>query len=349
MKTNNLRGLKLIKVGIVGATAYTSRELIKLLSTHPEVEIVHLGGRREGRPAISEIFPSLQGRCQLKLGGLEPDSCEQKPDIAFFTLPHGVSHQYVPKYLEAGVKCIDFSGDYRLKDIKTYEMHYGPHGDAENIKKAVYGIPELFRDAIREARLVANPGCYPTSVILALAPLVVKGLIDAESIIVDSKSGVSGRGNKLSQGSLYCECNENTYAYSIGKHRHTPEMTQGLELLGAKRANVLFAPHLVPMDRGILSTIYVQLTENEIDPGYLNAVMADFYSSEKFIRVLGPHQQPKTKDVSNTNFCDISVEPVSNSRAVVTCAIDNLARGAASQAVQNMNVLIGAKESLGVI
>ncbi len=338
----------MIKVSIVGATAYTSCELISILTRHPHARIVHLGGRREANPQISSIFPSLRGRCDMRLSGLELGEAPEKPDVAFFTLPHGVSHQYVPSYLDASVKCIDFSSDYRFADVQVYERHYGVHGDPGNISRAVYGIPELFRPGLRDADLVANPGCYPTSALLALAPFVRGGMIDAAGIIIDSKSGISGRGNKPDPGSLFCECNENINAYAVGTHRHAPEIEQGVEMLGGKGADVLFVPHLVPMDRGILSTIYVRLVK-DASSEELRAAMADFYSGEPFIRVLGAGEQPGTKSVANTNCCDVAAEYVGNGRAVITSAIDNLARGASSQAVQNMNAVFGLDEQEGLI
>lgn len=338
----------MIKATIVGATAFTSCELISLLLRHPEAELIHLGGRREGTPVISSIFPSLRGRCDLKLLGLDPGDAPCKPDVAFFTLPHGVSNKYVSRYLEAGIRCIDFSGDYRLKDIDVYNDHYGDHGDPENIKRAVYGLPELFRKRLSGADLVANPGCYPTSVLLALAPFVQADAIEPGVIIVDAKSGVSGRGNKPTPGSLYCECNENIKAYGIGSHRHTPEMAQGIELLGGTGSEIIFTPHLVPMDRGILSTIYVQL-KGGAPPSELGEIMAEYYAGEPFIRVLPDGEQPATRDVTHTNYCDMAVEAVGGDRAVITSAIDNLSRGAASQAVQNMNIALGIEESAGLL
>ena len=336
-----------MKVSIVGATAYTSCELVKLLLRHPEAEIVHLGGRREGSPRLSDIFPSLRGLCDMALGGLEPPAASGKPDVAFFTLPHQVSHKHVPQYLNAGIRCIDFSADYRFEDVEVYRRHYGEHGDAANLKRAVYGIPELFRERIRGAELIGNPGCYPTAVLLGLAPLVKKGLIEPGSIIVDAKSGVSGRGNKPEPASMYCECNENVEAYNIGVHRHEPEMEYGLGLLGAREPQVLFAPHLVPMDRGILATIYATLTRKAAREE-LQAACESFYAGAPFVRVLPAGAQPRTKDVMFTNYCDIAVTPVRGGRVVVTSAIDNLSRGAASQAVQNMNVMFGLDEVLGL-
>lgn len=337
----------MVKVAIQGATAYTSVELIKLLSRHPEVEISHLGGRREGEPRISELFSHLKGICDMRLGGLMPDDLDEEPDVAFFTLPHGVSHTYVKPFAERGIRCIDFSADYRFTDLEIYEKFYGDHGDPDHFGTAPYGIPELFRDDIRDAALVGNPGCYPTSVVLGLAPLVDESLIEVTDIVVDSKSGVSGRGNKPSRGSMYCECNENLYAYKIGVHRHEPEMEHGLNLLGADRASVCFTPHLVPMDRGILSTMYVRLTQ-DVDTEALYACLRDYYGKEPFVRVKPPGQQPHTKDTSFTNYCDIAAVRAGGYRAVVTSAVDNLLRGASSQAVQNMNVMLGLEESLGL-
>lgn len=337
-----------MKICIVGATAYTSRELIGILLHHPEAKIVHLGGRREGNPRISEIFPSLRGRCDMKMGGLEVDTLEEKPDIAFFTLPHQVSQKYVPSYLEAGIRCIDFSADYRLKDVNVYQKHYGEHLDPGNIPEAVYGIPELFGEKLPGARLIANPGCYPTSVILGLAPLAREGLVESERIIVDAKSGVSGRGNKPNRGSMYCVCNEDMTAYKVGVHRHEPEMEQGLQMVGIDGADVLFVPHLAPMDRGILSTIYANLRE-DVNADQIQDLYDDFYSACPFVRVMGEGEQPHTKAVSGTNCCDIGLTKPRRSRVVVTSAIDNLMRGASSQAVQNMNVAEGIDETAGLL
>ncbi len=337
----------MMKVSIAGATSYTGRELISILLNHPAVKIVHLGGRREERPEISRIFPALAGRCELRVGGLRPEDAPEKPDVTFFALPHGISQKYVPSYLDAGIRCIDFSGDYRLKDLDAYSRYYGTHENPQNLGRAVYGIPELFRKQIRNAELVANPGCYPTSVLLALAPLVGGGHILPDSIIIDAKSGVSGRGNALKTGSLYCECNENLTAYAIGTHRHVPEMEQGLDFLGATGAKVIFVPHLVPMDRGMLSTIYVELTASA-DTKKLRKIFSDYYSHELFIRIMRPGEQPRTKDVMNTNFCDLAIEAAGNRKAIITSAIDNLTRGAASQAVQNMNIATGIDEKTGL-
>jgi len=337
-----------MKISVVGATAYTSRELLRLLARHPEAQLVHLGGRREGNPRISDIFPSLRGICELRLAGPGVEDAAERPDVAFFTLPHGVSQRFVPRYLEAGVRCIDFSADYRFDDLSVYEAWYGEHGDPSNVGRAVYGIPELFRERISGADLVANPGCYPTGVALALAPFVRAGLVETADVIVDAKSGVSGRGNKPDQGSMYCECNEDVRAYKVAGHRHEPEIERVLSLLGADRPRVTFVPHLVPMDRGILSTVFVRLKQ-EADDAALAELLERSYSAEPFVRVLSPGGQPRTKDVAFTNFCDVAaVSRDGGRRAVLTAAIDNLMKGAASQAVQNMNVMFGLPETMGL-
>ncbi len=337
-----------MKVSIVGATAYTSRDLIKILARHPEARIVHLGGRREGNPPIVDIFPELKGVCDMRLAGLEPADAPEKPDVAFFTLPHGVSMEYVPRYLEAGVRCVDFSADYRFDEVALYERWYRRHDDAANVARAVYGIPELFADRIAGADLVGNPGCYPTSVILGLAPFVRAGLISGADVTVDAKSGVSGRGNKPSLGSMYCECNEDLRAYKVTGHRHEPEMEHGLRLAGAAGAEVTFIPHLAPMDRGILATIVAPL-EREATDEELQSVLEDFYAGRPFVRVRAAEDQPRTKAVSFTNCCDVAAVVRKRRRLIVTSAIDNMMKGASSQAVQNMNVMFGLDQTAGLL
>jgi len=337
-----------MKVSIVGATAYTSLELIKILARHPDAEIVHLGGRREGNPPISRVFSALKGICDLPVLGLYPDDAPEKPDVAFFCLPHGLSAEFVSAYLDAGIRCIDFSADYRLDDLAVYEAWYGEHKDPENLPRAIYGLPELMRTQIAGADLIANPGCYPTGVILGLAPLVRAGLVDTSNIVVDAKSGVSGRGNKPDPGSLYCECNEDVHAYSVTGHRHEPEMERGICLAGADRAQVTFIPHLVPMDRGILATTVVRMTRAS-DDVELQELFEDAYADEPFVRVRTAKEQPRTKDVAFTNYCDVAATVRRGRTAIVTTAIDNLMKGASSQAVQNLNVMFGLEETAGLL
>ena len=337
-----------MKISIVGATAYTSRELLRILARHSEAEVVHLGGRREGNPRISEVFTALRGICELPVVGLHVEDAPEKPDVAFFTMPHGLSQQFVPEYLDAGVRCVDFSADYRLPDLALYEAWYGKHEDPDNVAAAVYGIPELFREQIAGADLVANPGCYPTGFALALAPLVKAGLVDCTDVVVDADSGVSGSGNKPSVGAMFCECNEDVRAYNVGGHRHEPEMEHVLNLAGGCEPSVTFVAHLVPMDRGILSTVHARLTQPVADDE-LQQVMEEFYSGEPFVRVCAAGQQPRTKDVAFTNYCDLAVVARKGCRVVATSAIDNLMKGAASQAVQNMNCMFGLPETMGLL
>lgn len=337
-----------MKVGIIGATAYTGGELIKILVRHPQAEIVHLGGRREGNPRASEIFSSLKGICELPIVGMSPDAAPERPDVAFFCLPHGTSAQYVRPFLDAGVRCIDFSADYRLDDLAVYEEWYCAHKDPDNFGRAPYGIPELFREQIAGADLVANPGCYPTGVALGLAPLVRAGLVDATDVTVDAKSGVSGRGNKPSLGSMYIECNEDLRAYGVTGHRHEPEMERALRLAGAPEAGVTFVPHLAPMDRGILATTVAPLAV-EADDAKLREVLEAAYADEPFVRVRGAEEQPRTKDVAYTNYCDVAAAARKGRKVIVTTAIDNLMKGASSQAVQNMNAMFGLEETAGLL
>lgn len=335
-----------MKVGIAGATAYTSLELIKLLLRHPEAEIAYLGARREGNPRISQIFPSLKQQIDLPTAGLEPEDIPKGVELVFVTLPQTVSMQYVSKYIKAGYRVIDFSADYRFKDADSYEKWYkSPHTDPDGLKKAVYGLPELFRKEIRKAKLVSNPGCYPVSVILALAPLIVRELIEPTDIIADSKSGVSGRGRDVSEQSMYCECNENLKPYGVGGHRHLPEMEEILERATNTKVKITFIPHLVPMDRGLLSTVYARLKSLTTTEAVTNKLKA-FYKDEPFIRIKDPDDEPpSTKDVVGTNFCDISAR-VADKRVIIISAIDNLLKGASGIAVQNMNVMFGFPERL---
>ncbi len=336
-----------LRVSIVGATAYTSQELIKVLARHPEVKIVHLGGRREGNPPVSEVFTRLKGVCDLPVLGLEPEDATEPPDIAFFCLPHGTSASYVRGYLEAGIRCVDFSADYRLTDLAVYEEWYGEHGDPHNLPRAVYGVPELWREEIAGADLVANPGCYPTGAVIALTPLIRAGCADASDIVVDAKSGVSGRGNKPSEGSMYCECNEDVRAYAVTGHRHEPEIEQSLSRATGQAAGVTFIPHLVPMDRGILATSVARLAR-PADDAELQGVLEDAYAGEPFVRVRTAAGQPRTKDTAFTNYCDVAVA-ARKGKVIATSAIDNLIKGAAGQAVQNMNVMFGLEETLGLL
>jgi len=339
----------MLNVAIVGASGYTGLELIRLLYRHPEVAVTCLTSEQSAGRRISDIFPTLRGRCDLILENLEPVRVAEKADLIFTALPHKAAMEVVPTFLKLGKHVIDLSADYRLSDPAVYGAWYEPHLNPANLKKAVYGLPELRRAKIKGARLVANPGCYPTSIILGLAPLLKKGLIDTKSIIADSASGVTGAGRSAKVDSLYCEINEGYKAYGVGGvHRHTPEIEQELSLLAGEQLVITFTPHLVPMDRGILSTIYAtphKATSTE----KLVQLYQEYYDGEPFVRVLPPGNLPSTAFVRGSNFCDIApLVDQRTGRIIIVSAIDNLVKGASGQAVQNMNLVCGFPESMAL-
>ncbi|MBL0224418.1 MAG: N-acetyl-gamma-glutamyl-phosphate reductase [Geobacteraceae bacterium] len=339
----------MLNVAIVGASGYTGLELIRILYCHPEVAVTCLTSEQSAGRKISDIFPTLRGRCDLILENLEPVRVAEKADLIFTALPHKAAMEVVPTFLKLGRHVIDLSADYRLSDPDVYGAWYEPHLNPANLKKAVYGLPEVRRAKIRGARLVANPGCYPTSVILALAPLLKKGLIKTGDIIADSASGVTGAGRAAKVDSLYCEVNEGFRAYGAGGvHRHTPEIEQELSLLAGEKLIITFTPHLVPMDRGILSTVYatpLKATTTE----KLVRLYEEAYKGEPFVRVLPAGTLPGTASVRGSNFCDIApLVDRRSGRIIVISAIDNLVKGASGQAVQNMNLVCGFPETMGL-
>lgn len=336
-------------VAVVGASGYTGLELLRLLDRHPEVTVTCVTSEQSAGKKISDLFPSLRGRCDLVLEPLEPAAIAAKAEVIFTALPHQAAMAVVPDFLAAGRKVIDLSADYRLHDPDVYGAWYEPHKNPELLQAAVYGLPELRRDAIRQACLVANPGCYPTSVILGLKPLLEAGLIDPDSIIADSASGVSGAGRAAKIDSLYCEVNEGFKAYGVGGvHRHTPEIEQELSELAGQPVTITFTPHLVPMDRGILSTIYATPIK-AVSTEELVALYAHSYQHEPFVRILPKGQFPSTAYVRGSNFCDLGVTHDSRTnRVIVVAAIDNLVKGASGQAIQNMNLLCGFPENRGL-
>jgi N-acetyl-gamma-glutamyl-phosphate reductase len=336
----------MVRVAILGATGYTALELIKLLLRHPEVEITTLTSRQEGSPQVGAVHPALLGRLDLRLEDLGPVAVASRADCVFSCLPHGVTATIVPHLLSAGAKVVDFSADYRLDDAETFKQWYGEkHPDPERLGKTVYGLPELFREEIVKAQLVANPGCYPTSAILPLTPLVKAGLIEPRDIIVDSKSGVSGAGRTPKLTTHFPECNESVSAYNVGRHRHTPEIDQIVRRGTGQEINVVFTPHLIPMDRGILTTTYSKPIGNVSEEHLLGAVR-EFYADEPFVRVVD--HLPGTKDTTNSNFCDITVRLV-RGRAITISCLDNLIKGASGAAVQNFNVLYGFPEATALL
>jgi N-acetyl-gamma-glutamyl-phosphate reductase len=332
----------MVRVAILGATGYTALELIKLLLRHPEVQIMALTSRQEGNPHVAMIHPQLVGRIDLAVENLEPATVVSRADCIFSCLPHGVSAAVVPGLLDAGVRVIDFSADYRLNDPRVYEAWYGQkHADPERMSSVVYGLPELFRDKIRDARLIANPGCYPTSAILALTPLLQARLIRADDIIIDAKSGVSGAGRTPKLTTLYTECNESMSAYNVGRHRHTPEIDQVLSQASGLDVHVIFTPHLAPMDRGILTTAYSRAADKVSEEQLLDS-LREFYTDEPFIRVVD--HLPGTKDTAGTNYCDLTVRLVRDRVVSISC-LDNLVKGASGAAVQNFNLMYGFAET----
>lgn len=337
-----------MKVAVVGATGYAGCELIKILLLHPEVTITSVSGKVEKAEKISEIFPIFENQLDLVCDNVDLPAISKVADLIFLALPHKVSMIFVPDFLKAGKKVIDLSADYRLKDTGVYEKWYGTkHTSPDLLKDAVYGLPELYKEEIAKANFIANPGCYPTGSILGCAALVSKGLVDISQIIIDAKSGVTGAGRTASLALNFAEVNENFKAYKINQHQHMPEIDQELSKVSGSKIEVTFTPHLVPMNKGLLSTIYFTLKE-EIDTSGLLALYKQFYRAAPFVRVLDEGIFPETKNVYGTNFCDIGIK-VTGKRAIVITAIDNLYKGASSQAVQNMNLMQGFDETAGLI
>lgn len=343
--------MNVIRVGVAGATGYTGIELVRILSRHPGVRLVAGTSEQYQGRALEEVFPHLGGGVGLPaLEPLDPGRLAAACDAVFLALPHGVAGSVVPALLAGGVRVIDLGADFRLRDPEAYRTWYAHEpAPAALLEEAVYGLPELYRQRIPGARLVANPGCYPTSCALAAAPLLRAGLVETRGIVFDSKSGVSGAGRGVSLGVHFSEVNENLKAYSVaGAHRHTPEIEQTLSDLAGEPVRVTFTPHLVPMTRGILTTAYFQLRE-EASRERVWEVFREFYRGEPFVRVRPPGSLPQTKEVWGSNRCDIGVEvDARTGRVVVVAAIDNLVKGASGQAVQNLNLLFGLDETLGL-
>ena len=336
----------MIRVGIVGATGYTAVELLKILLRHPEVSVTAITSRDPNMPHLSEVHPALRDQLNLNFSQLDIPSFCESVDVAFCCLPHAASAAIVGQLVNAGVRVIDFSADYRLNDVATFEKWYGvEHPDAARVGNVAYGIPELFRSAIRKADIVANPGCFPSSALLPLAPLLKADLVQTAPIIVDSKTGISGAGRKANLKFHYPECNESISAYGIGTHRHMPEIDQIIKRFCDADIETVFTPHLTPMDRGILSTIYVQ-PKNKINATDVMDSWSDFYKDEKFVR-LSP-SLVATKNVSGTNFCDMTARD-SRGTIVIVSVLDNLVKGASGAAVQNFNVMHGFDEALGML
>jgi len=336
----------MIRVAIAGATGYTAVELIRILLRNPEVQITAATTRQEGSPSIESIHPSLTGRLDLKCEDLTPAQIAERADFCFCCLPHGASTSIIPQLLDLGVRVVDLSADYRLNDKDIYKTWYGlEHSDPARLGPTVYGLPEIFGEDVADKDLIANPGCYTSTSILALAPLLANKLVEPTGIIIDAKSGVSGAGRSPKLGTLYSECNESISAYGVGGHRHMPEIEQVLSAISGDEVDVVFTPHLVPMDRGILATIYARPTTDASDAALL-AAMREFYEGKPFVQVVD--HLPATKHVTETNYCHITVR---RTKGVITIlsVLDNLIKGASGVAVQNFNLMAGFPETTGLL
>jgi len=343
----------IINVGIIGATGHTGEVLIELLLNHPNVRITNLfnsGKSGQANQVISDVFPKFKHRLELTCTKPDWNKIKKDCDLVFLALPHTVSMKFVPKLLSLGKRVIDLSADYRLSVPSVYEKNYKvAHQDKANLKNAVYGLPELYRAKIKTAKLLANPGCYPTSVILGLAPLLAVGLADLKSIIIDAKSGVSGAGKKLEKEFLFSEIQGDFRAYKVNVHQHAPEINQVLSKISGKKVDVVFVPHLLPIERGILSTIYLKRAPGaKLKAKSSSDLFKKFYKNEPFIRIKAEGVFPRIKDVVKTNFCDIGVKDFGDTIIVIS-AIDNLLKGASAQAVQNMNIMYKLSETAGLL
>jgi N-acetyl-gamma-glutamyl-phosphate reductase len=335
------------KVAILGGSGYTAAELIKILLRHPHTELVAVTSRQEGTPLVADLHPSLTGRVALRCEPFDADRLVARGvECAFGCLPHGVSMTTLPALLQRGVRVIDLSADYRLRDPNVYAQWYGEsHDDLAHLAQAVYGLPEVYGDEIPTAQLLANPGCYPQTAILGLAPLVAGKVVELAGLIVDSKSGVSGAGRTPKLTTHFPECNENVSAYQVGRHRHTPEIEQALSDVAGEPVEVLFTPHLIPMDRGIFTTVYATPRRPVTEEQLLELYRA-YYAQAPFVRVVT--HLPSTKDCAGTNFLDVSVR-VARGRVVVLVCEDNLVRGASGVAVQNFNRMYGFDERTALL
>ncbi len=339
----------MIKVGVLGATGYAGIETVRLLSKHPEVKIVKLVSQSFDGQKISDVYPNLAGIIDIECSILDVDDIASSCDVVFTALPHGVSKEVIPDLYKKGLKIIDLSGDFRYNDVSVYEKWYKEsHPAPELLEKSVYGLCELYRDKIKQTNLVGNPGCYTTCSILALYPLLKAGVICHDNIIIDAKSGVTGAGRTTKLDYSFCECTENMNAYKIATHRHTSEIEQELSIAAGEEVMVSFTPHLVPLKRGIYSTCYANLSE-DISDEEIEKIYTEFYKNEFFVRILPHGKIPESNWVAGSNFVNIGFETDKRLRRIIVCStIDNLIKGAAGQAVQNMNIMMGFDEKCGL-
>ncbi len=339
----------IIKADIVGVTGYTGQELLDILLRHPDVRVRNVYATSDEPKAVAALFPRFRSRTDLVCRKFDVrEVCSGETSVVFLALPHTTAMDVVPALMKAGKNVIDLSADYRFRDIRVYEKAYGlKHKDKTHALKAVYGLPELCKQKIRKAQLIANPGCYPTASILGIAPLLATGYIAPSDIIIDAKSGTSGAGKKAVQDMLFTEVDEDFKAYKVNQHQHMPEIAQILSRLAGRKAGVTFVPHLLPLRRGILATVYASACRHLTTAAAVR-LYAKFYKDEPFVRVRPEGDFPKLKDVANTNFCDIGVR-VDGNRVIAISAIDNLVKGASGQAVQNMNIRFGFPQTAGLL
>lgn len=336
------------RIGVIGATGYAGAELVRILCNHPEAELTILTSRQHAGVKYDRVFPAMSGFVDLVCEEMSLERVSEKTDIVFTALPHKLPMALVPELIERGKRVIDLSADFRFRSVETYESFYQPHTAKHLIEKSVYGLCEVYADDIRDAVLIGTPGCYPTSVILPLTPLLKDGLVDPESIVADSKSGVTGAGRSLSLTTHFCETNESFKAYKIAEHRHNPEMEEVLSLQAGTSVKITFVPHLVPMNRGILTTMYARPLKNAGCEEIRNSIAA-FYAGRQFIRICPDNQPPDTRNVRGTNYCDIGFRlDDRNNRLILISAIDNLVKGTAGQAVQCLNIMLGLAETTGL-
>lgn len=339
----------MIKVGIVGGTGYTGVELLRILAGHPGVLLTAITSRGDAGTKVSDMFPSLRRRVELDFVAPEAAALEQC-DVVFFATPNGIAMKQAATLVGAGVRVIDLAADFRIRDVAEWEKWYGmTHAAPELVEEAVYGLPEVNRETIRKARVLANPGCYPTAVQLGFLPLIEAGAVEFDHLIADAKSGVSGAGRKAEVSSLYSEASDNFRAYGVGGHRHLPEIRQGLSrAAGGAQIGLTFVPHLTPMIRGIHATLYARLAR-ELSEAELQTLFETRFAEESFVDVMPLGSHPGTRSVRASNMCRIAVHrPQGGESVVVLSVIDNLVKGAAGQAVQNMNIMFGEEERLGL-
>jgi len=333
-------------VAVIGASGYAGAELVRLISGHPHVTLNLITSRQYAGQSYENVFPAFTGCMNLSCEHFRSDEAIQKADIFFLALPHKTSMNIAAPLLDAGKKVVDLSADFRFKNQSMYETYYQSHEAPHWLRKAVYGLSEVNKEEISTAQIIGNPGCYPTSILLPLIPLLKEKLIDSTGIIADSKSGVSGAGRSLSLGTLYCEVNEGFTAYKVAEHRHEPEINENLSLAAGENVQVLFVPHLIPMSRGIVSTIYARSQASEVK---LRECLCEAYKNCSFVRVLPDGRMPNAAHVRGTNYCDIGIKySREKGMAVIVSTIDNLIKGAAGQAIQNMNIMMGFSETDGI-